>query len=68
MIERCISIGDLLATAECENRSGSNKWSAAHRPNYNSTKPRFAYFGCSSEEILVRRKYQFGFVGIEGGC
>jgi len=35
MIERCISIGDLLATAECENRSGSNKWSAAHRPNEN---------------------------------
>jgi hypothetical protein len=29
MIERGISIGDLLATAECENCSG-NKWSAVH--------------------------------------
>ena len=63
MIERCISIGDLLATAECENRSGSNKWSAAHRPKYNSTKPRFAYFGCSSGETLDKTKISIRFCG-----
>jgi len=55
IIQRVISLRDLFATAECENRSGSNKWSAAHRPKRDGAQPPLCARGVApTENILIK--------------
>src|SRR5882724_9910194 len=55
--------GEIINCVVRPQRSGSTARGAFSRPNYDSTKPRFACFGCSSGETLDKTKISIRFCG-----